>query len=78
SLGYTRNSNNPTEMEKAAEHLYKLTPNVKAMVADEIKGYMIQDAAALAVSFSGEASEMLEGTENLRYVVPSKGSTLWV
>ncbi len=77
SLGYSLNSNNPTEIEKAAEHLYNLTPNVKAIVADEIKGYMIQDAAAIAVSFSGEASEMLDGNENLRYVVPSKGSNLW-
>lgn len=77
SLGYSLNSTNTAEIEKAAEHLYNLTPNVKAIVADEIKGYMIQDAAAIAVSFSGEASEMLDGNENLRYVVPSKGSNLW-
>ncbi|MGQ7367061.1 ABC transporter substrate-binding protein [Streptococcus suis] len=77
SLGHSLNSKNPAEIEKAAEHLYNLTPNVKAIVADEIKGYMIQDAAAIAVSFSGEASEMLDGNENLRYVVPSKGSNLW-
>lgn len=77
SLGYSLNSRNHTEVEKAAEHLYNLTPNIKAIVADEIKGYMIQDAAAIAVSFSGEASEMLDGNENLRYVVPSKGSNLW-
>ncbi|HFI0036056.1 TPA: ABC transporter substrate-binding protein [Streptococcus suis] len=77
SLGYSLNSTNSAEIEKAAEHLYNLTPNVKAIVADEIKGYMIQDAAAIAVSFSGEASEMLDGNENLRYVVPSKGSNLW-
>lgn len=77
SLGYSLNSTNSAEIEKAAEHLYNLTPNVKAIVADEIKGYMIQDAAAIAISFSGEASEMLDGNENLRYVVPSKGSNLW-
>ncbi|MEG3311324.1 ABC transporter substrate-binding protein [Streptococcus sp. SS-4456] len=77
SLGYSLNSTNSAEIEKAAEHLYNLTPNVKAIVADEIKGYMIQDAAATAVSFSGEASEMLDGNENLRYIVPSKGSNLW-
>lgn len=77
SLGHSLNSKDPAEIEKAAEHLYNLTPNVKAIVADEIKGYMIQDAAAIAVSFSGEASEMLDGNENLHYVVPSKGSNLW-
>ena len=77
SLGYSLNSKNPVEIEEAAEHLYNLTPNIKAIVADEIKGYMIQDAAAIAVSFSGEASEMLDGNEHLHYVVPSKGSNLW-
>ena len=77
ALGYSLNSQHPSEIQEAAEFLYNLTPNVKAIVADEIKGYMIQDAAAIAVSFSGEASEMLDGNENLRYVVPSKGSNLW-
>lgn len=77
SLGKSLNSQDLLEVEQAAQHLYNLTPNVKAIVADEIKGYMIQDAAAIAVSFSGEASEMLDGNENLHYVVPSKGSNLW-
>ncbi|MTB64602.1 extracellular solute-binding protein [Streptococcus sp. zg-86] len=77
TLGYSLNSRNKDELEKAADYLYELTPNIKAIVSDEIKGYMIQDAAAIAVSFSGEASEMLDGNENLHYVVPSKGSNLW-
>lgn len=77
SLGYSLNSQDPNQIQETAEHLYNLTPNVKAIVADEIKGYMIQNAAAIAVSFSGEASEMLDGNENLHYVVPSKGSNLW-
>lgn len=77
SMGKSLNSKDLNQVEAAAQHLYNLTPNVKAIVADEIKGYMIQDAAAIAVSFSGEASEMLDGNENLRYVVPSKGSNLW-
>lgn len=77
TLGYSLNSQNPEELHQAAEKLYELTPNIKAIVADEIKGYMIQGEAAVAVSFSGEASEMLDGNEDLVYVVPSKGSNLW-
>ena len=38
---------------------------------------MIQDRVTIAVSFSGEISEMLDGNEHLHYVVPSKGSNLW-
>lgn len=77
SLGHSLNSDSPDQLQEAADKLYQLTPNVKAIVADEIKGYMIQEEAAIAVSFSGEASEMLDGNENLAYVVPSKGSNLW-
>lgn len=77
TLGYSLNSKNKDQLEEAANYLYTLTPNIKAIVSDEIKGYMIQDAAAVAVSFSGEAAEMLDGNEHLHYVVPSKGSNLW-
>ena len=38
---------------------------------------MIQGDAAIGVTFSGEASEMLSSNEDLRYVVPSEGSNLW-
>lgn len=77
ALGYSLNSTNSNELQAAADKLYTLMPNIKAIVADEIKGYMIQGEGAIAVSFSGEASEMLEGNDDLAYVVPSKGSNLW-
>lgn len=77
ALGYSLNSKDKKQLEEAADFIYQLTPNIKAIVSDEIKGYMIQDAAAIAVSYSGEAAEMLDGNENLHYVVPSKGSNLW-
>lgn len=77
TLNYSLNSAKPEELRAAADKLYSLTPNIKAIVADEIKGYMIQEEAAVAVSFSGEASEMLDGNKNLAYVVPSQGSNLW-
>ncbi|KRM88371.1 Spermidine putrescine ABC transporter substrate-binding protein [Lacticaseibacillus thailandensis DSM 22698 = JCM 13996] len=50
---------------------------MKAVVADEIKMYMEQDEAAIAVDWSGEASEMLAENKHLHYVVPSEGSNLW-
>ena len=45
--------------------------------ADEMKGYMIQNNAAIGVTFSGEARQMLEANEDLRYVVPTEASNLW-
>ncbi len=43
----------------AADKLNRLTPNVKAIVADEIKMYMINEEGSVAVTFSGEAADMM-------------------
>ncbi|MGT2895375.1 ABC transporter substrate-binding protein [Streptococcus entericus] len=77
SMGHSLNSKNMAELTAVAERLNQLTPNIKAIVADELKGYMIQGDAAIGVTFSGEASEMLDANEDLVYVVPSEGSNLW-
>lgn len=77
SLGYSLNSQNPTELQATTDKLSGLTDNVKAIVADEIKMYMINEESAVAVTFSGEAAEMLWENENLHYVIPSEGSNLW-
>ena len=39
--------------------------------------YMIQEEAPLAVTFSGEAADMMWENENLHYVLPKEGSNLW-
>lgn len=77
SEGHSLNSKNDTELTQISEKLTGLTNNVKAIVADEIKMYMINEESAVAVSFSGEASEMLDNNEHLHYVIPEEGSNLW-
>lgn len=77
SLGYSMNSTNHVQLKLAQTKLNELSPNVKAIVADELKMYMIQNEAAVGVTWSGEASEMLYANKHLHYVVPSEGSNLW-
>ena len=77
SLGYSLNSKDPQQLQESVDKLYTLMPNIKALVADEMKGYMIQNNAAIGVTFSGEARQMLDANEDLRYVVPSEASNLW-
>ncbi|KAF1295676.1 spermidine/putrescine ABC transporter substrate-binding protein [Enterococcus sp. JM4C] len=77
SLGNSLNSKDNAELDEAAVKLTSLTGNVKAIVADEIKMYMINEESAVAVTFSGEAAEMLDENEHLHYVIPSEGSNLW-
>ncbi|HJE44099.1 ABC transporter substrate-binding protein [Levilactobacillus namurensis] len=76
--GHSMNTTNPAALRAATHKLNALSPNVKAVVADEIKMYMIQDEAAVAVDWSGEAAEMLSHNRHLHYVVPSEGSNLWI
>ena len=77
SEGQSLNSKNPQELAQAAKKLNRLTDNVKAIVADEIKMYVINEEASVAVTFSGEAAEMIDNNEHLHYVIPSEGSNLW-
>lgn len=75
--GYSLNATDMGQLNKAYDRLKQLTPNIKAIVADEIKQYMINNEAAAAVTFSGEAAEMVSQNKHLHYVVPSEGSNLW-
>ncbi|VTS28977.1 spermidine/putrescine extracellular binding protein [Streptococcus porcinus] len=77
TFGNSVNSKNMDQLKAAEKRLQSLTPNIKAIVADEMKGYMIQGDAAIGVTFSGEASEMLANNKHLHYVVPTEGSNLW-
>ena len=77
SLGYSLNSKNDSQINQAYDKLKNLTPNAKAFVADEIKTYMQNDEAPLAVTYSGEASEMLDNNSHLHYVIPNDGTNLW-
>ncbi len=77
SLGYSLNSKNMEELDDAVTKLRKMTPNVKAIVADEIKMYMANEESAVAVTFSGEAADMMAENEHIHYVIPKEGSNLW-
>lgn len=76
-LGYSLNTRNVDELEKAKEELIKQKPLLLAYVGDEIKDMMIGEEAALAVVWSGDAVYMMEENEDLRYVVPKEGSNKW-
>lgn len=77
SLGFSLNSTDEVQLQEALMKLKEMTPNVKAIVGDEIKILMAGNEAGVAVTFSGEAAEMLDQNEDLEYVIPKEGSNLW-
>jgi spermidine/putrescine transport system substrate-binding protein len=77
SLHYSLNDTNKAHLQEAKRKLDKLTPNIKAIVGDEIKMLIANEEAAVGVVWSGDAAEMISENEKLDYVVPKEGSNLW-
>lgn len=77
SLGYSLNSTDLEELRKAKEKLETLTPNVKAIIGDEVTQLMIHNEATIAITRSGQVADMMWENEDLDYVIPKEGSNLW-
>jgi spermidine/putrescine transport system substrate-binding protein len=77
SLHYSLNDTNKEHLIEAKKKLDTLTPNIKAIVGDEIKMLIANEEAAVGVVWSGDAAEIMWENEKLDYVVPKEGSNLW-
>lgn len=77
SVGESLNSTDEEKLQQALAKLKTLTPNVKAIIGDEITNLMVNNEAAVALTFSGQAADMMYENEELDYAVPHEGSNLW-
>jgi spermidine/putrescine transport system substrate-binding protein len=77
-LGYSINTTNTAELEKAAELLIQQKPLVLAYVGDNGKDMMVAEEAALSMSWSGDAVAVREQNPDLEYVIPREGTNLFV
>ncbi len=77
SLGYSLNLKDEKALRAATDKLAGLTPNVKAIIGDEITPLMINNEATVALTWSGQAADMMWENEELDFAVPKEGSNLW-
>ncbi|MBC8569433.1 ABC transporter substrate-binding protein [Zongyangia hominis] len=77
-LGYSFNTGNPDELEKAAESLKEQKPLVQAYVMDEIFDKMQAGEAALAPYYAGDAITMIADNPDLAFAVPREGTNRFV
>ena len=77
SLGYSLNLKDNKALREATDKLVKLVPNVKAIIGDEITPLMINNEATVALTWSGQAADMMWENEELDFAVPKEGSNLW-
>lgn len=78
--GYDINTDNPDELEKAADALIELNPNIKAWLTDDVKDNMTLEKGAIALVYSGDAvwcSEPEEGNTDLKFYIPEEGSNIY-
>lgn len=82
ALGYSMNTENEDEIQKAYEWLKKVHETVEpAYVTDEvIDGMAYPDAVNykdLAVVYSGDAAYILYENEEMDYIEPKQGTNIW-
>ncbi|WP_394187216.1 PotD/PotF family extracellular solute-binding protein [Paenisporosarcina quisquiliarum] len=77
SLGYSLNSKDPKELREATDKLKTLSPNIKAIIGDEIVETLRRNEASVALVWSGQAADIMYVNEDIDYAVPKEGSNLW-
>ncbi|WP_397537355.1 PotD/PotF family extracellular solute-binding protein [Rummeliibacillus pycnus] len=77
SMGKSLNSTDSNVLNAATNKLIKMAPNVKAVIGDEVTQMMINGDAEVALTWSGQAADMMSENEDLTYSVPKEGSNLW-
>lgn len=77
SQGKSVNETDEITLKLAEKKLELMGPNVKAINNDEKTMLMAHNEASVAVTFSGNAAEMMEHNEDLIYSVPKEGSNIW-
>lgn len=77
-LGYSINSTNPDEISAATDELIRQKQTMDPLYyVDEVKDKMINEEAAMAPVWSGDASYIISQNPKLKFIVPNEGSNKW-
>lgn len=80
--GYSMNSTDANELDKATDDLVAQKPLVQAYVVDQVRDKMIAGEAAIGVIYSGEViyikTEAADNGYEYKYVLPKEGTNVWI
>lgn len=76
-LGYSYNATDPNQIRQAYEKLVTLRPAIASFTTDSWRPQMIVGDLLVAMCYSSDAAEIMEENEDLRYITPDSGSSLW-
>lgn len=78
ALGYSMNTENMDEINKAYEWLCDLHDTMSpAYVTDEVTDAMINNEKDIAVVYSGDAAYIISQNDDMAYYVPKEGTNVW-
>lgn len=76
-LGYSYNSENPSELDKAKKELLALKPHLLAITSTEYKQLLISGRAVMGLGWNGDGAAVA-AKKPAAYVVPKEGGEFWV
>ena len=78
-LGYSVNTTDKDQLQQCADELSKQRPLVQQYVMDQVYEKMIQNNAAIAPYYAGDAMMMMEENADLRFYLPeNQGFNLFI
>lgn len=77
-LGYSLNTENPDELQKASDLLKEQKKLVQAYVMDEIFDKMGAGEALIAPYYAGDAVTLMDEYEDLAFKIPDSGTNLFI
>ena len=78
ALGYSMNTDNSDEIEKAYEWLREMNNTMSPIyVTDEVIDSMMNGEKDIAVVYSGDATVILDENEEMSFFMPSEGTNIW-
>ena len=79
ALGYSMNTDDPTEIQNAYEWLLEMNEAVEpAYVTDEVIDGMANGEMDIAIMYSGDAAYVISENYDMSYIEPKQGTNIWV
>ncbi|MDX9801628.1 MAG: spermidine/putrescine ABC transporter substrate-binding protein [Spirochaetia bacterium] len=75
-LGYSMNSTNPDELEKAGDLLISWKKNLAKFEADQYKNGLVSEEFIITHGYSGDIFQVMEENDKIAYEIPIEGTTV--
>lgn len=76
-LGYSYNSTNTEHIKQAYEELLILRPAIASFTTDGWRSQVLVEDLLVAMCYSADAAEIKPENEDLEYITPRSGSSIW-